>query len=141
MKTVKGFAKLGLILGITAALTACSDSSDSNTTTATPASSSASSSSSSTTPSDEMMRAAVEKSFKKELDQMTWLATLSGAEAPNSEMMPTLGDITAQGCDAFEEGIYRCTVERTINSMDSTKTETRFYYFHKSETGDWRFIY
>ncbi len=138
MKAFKGFARLGLILGITAALAACSDSSDN----ATPAAGTSSTiSNSSTTPSDEIMRAAVDKSFKKELEQITWLASLSGAENPTSEMMPTLDSIAAKGCEAFEEGIYRCTVERTINSMDSTETDTRFYYFNKNASGDWTFIY
>lgn len=128
MKVINRFAKLGLILGITAALVACGDNSTS-------------SGSSSATPSDEAMRAAVDKSFKKELEQMAWLATLSGADTPSAEMMPTLDSIATKGCEAFDESIYRCAVTRTISSAGNTETDTRFYYFHKSETGDWIFIY
>lgn len=137
MKAVKSFAKLGFILAITAALAACDDS-DTPTASST---SSNSTSSASATPSDEAMRAAVDKSFKKELEQMAWLATLADADAPTAEIMPTLDSITAKGCEGFDEGIYRCAVERTISSMGNTETDTRFYYFHKSETGAWTFIY
>ncbi|HAS64164.1 MAG TPA: hypothetical protein DCS35_17335 [Vibrio sp.] len=139
MKVINRFAKLGLILGITAALVACGDNSDNDAPVAT--STSTSSGSSSATPSDEAMRAAVDKSFKKELEQMAWLATLSGADTPSAEMMPTLDSIATKGCEAFDESIYRCAVTRTISSAGNTETDTRFYYFHKSETGDWIFIY
>lgn len=140
MKAVKSFAKLGLILGISAALAACGDSGDSDTPTASSTNSSTTSSSSAT-PSNETMRAAVDKSFKKELEQMAWLATLSDADTPTAEMMPTLDSIAAKGCEGFDEGIYRCAVERTISSMGNTEADTRFYYFHKSEAGAWTFIY
>lgn len=120
MKALKGFAKLGLVFAMTATLAACGSGDN---------------------PSKDQMRAAVEKSLEQEFKQMSDIASSSGDKTVATAKMPTLEKISAKDCEAFDEGIYRCAVERTINNAGSTETDTRFYYFHKSETGDWTFIY
>ena len=120
MKALKGFAKLGLVFAITATLAACGSGDN---------------------PAKDQMRAAVEKSMQLEFKQMTEIARLAGDETAATAKMPTLEKISTKDCEAFDEGIYRCAVERTMNHAGKTETDTRFYYFHKNEAGDWTFIY
>lgn len=120
MKALKGFAKLGLVFAMTATLAACIGGDN---------------------PSKDAMRAAVEKSLQLEFKQISEIASLAGDKTATAAKMPKLEKISTKNCEAFDEGIYRCAVERTINNAGSTETDTRFYYFHKSEAGDWTFIY
>lgn len=119
MKAVTNVAKLGLVLGLAAVLTACGGA-----------------------PSDAEVRQALEAKIQSELKQVSGMSGLLGSEFEDmaENMMPKIDNISPQGCEAAENDIYNCTVESTITIMGIQQTNMQEFSFKKNKNGEWKVL-
>ncbi len=91
MKTVQGFVKLGLVVGVAAVLTACGGGA----------------------PSEADVQQALEKEIQLQIDRA---AGSSSADVKNvlASLMPKIEKITLHGCESLGDDAYQCTVEAAL---------------------------
>ena len=119
MKAVTNVAKLGLVLGLAAVLTACGGA-----------------------PSDAEVRKAVEAKILQERKQVSGMTGLLGSDFEDmaESMMPKINDISPQGCEAADKDIYNCTVESTMTVMGIEQTIMQDFSFKKNKNGEWKIL-
>ncbi|MGO1247858.1 MAG: hypothetical protein ACTHXN_08055 [Oceanisphaera sp.] len=117
MTIINQMAKLGLVLGAAAVLTACGGA-----------------------PSDSQVRQVLEEQIERDLAQLSGIAGQAGLEDVAKGMMPKVEDISPQGCEAADNDVYICTVEATVTMMGVQNTEMQDFRFKKNNDGDWKVI-
>lgn len=114
MKTVQGFVKLGLVVGVTAVLTACGGGA----------------------PSEADVQQALEQEIQLQIDRA---AGSSSADVKNvlASLMPKIEKITLHGCESLGDDAYQCTVEAASSIKGRKITNTDSVRMTKSNSGDW----
>lgn len=119
MKAFKSFAQLGLVFAMTAALAACGGA-----------------------PSEAEVRQVLEDQIQLDLSkigEMTGTDTSGLGDMVNS-MMPKVEKISLQGCDAEDNGVYKCSVEATVIIFGQEQTNIEDIRLKKNKEGEWRLM-